>query len=147
PADTLRLLDAKTGRTIWRRQYPLRAGQLEARLAFAPDGTLVSSAQQGDTLLWNARTGHVERRFPIGGQPATSPDGSRVALAINNADLANANSRIAILDLHTGRYRFLPASVPNVWLRGFAFTPDGKTLVGESIHGDIYIWDVASGSI
>ncbi|MGN6170855.1 MAG: TIR domain-containing protein, partial [Solirubrobacteraceae bacterium] len=147
PWDTLRLLDAKTGHTIWQRQYPLRSGQLEARLAFAPDGTLVSSAQQGDTLLWNARTGHIERRFPIGGQPAISPDGGRVALAINNADLGNANSRVATLDLHTGRHRFLPASLPNVWLRGFAFTPDGKTLVGSSVHGDVYIWDVARGSI
>jgi hypothetical protein len=26
-------------------------------------------------------------------------------------------------------------------------TPDGKPLVGEATHGDVYIWDVASGSI
>ena len=52
-----------------------------------------------------------------------------------------------MLNLRTGRYRFLPASLPNVWLRGFAFKPDGRTIVGETIHGEVYIWDVATGSI
>ncbi len=147
-ADTLRLLDAATGHTIWLRQYPLLGDQNEPRLAFAPDGALLSSAQQGDTLLWNAGTGRVTRRFPIGGQPAISPDGRTVALAVNNRDLAAAYSRIAMLNLRTGRSRFLlPASLPNVWMRGFAFTPDGKTLAGETIHGDVYVWDAASGSL
>ncbi len=147
-ADTLRLLDAATGHTIWGRQYPLLGDQNEPRLVFAPDGALLSSAQQGDTLLWSARTGRVTRRFPIGGQPAISPDGGTVALAVNNPDLAAAYSRIAMLNLRTGRSRFLlPASLPNVWMRGFAFTPDGKRLVGETIHGDVYVWDAASGSL
>ena len=146
-ADTLRLLDTSTGRAIWQRTYPIRAGQLEARLQYAPNGALLTSAQQGDTLLWDPRTGRVTRRFPIGGQPAVSPDGTRVALAVNAPDLATATSKIAMLNLRTGRYRFLPASLPNVWLRGFAFRPDGRTIVGETIHGDVYIWDVATGSI
>ncbi len=135
--DTLRLLDPSTGRVIWQRRYPLRAGQLEARVEFAPDGALLTSAQQGDTLLWNARNGRVTRRYPVGGQPAISPDGNSVALAINSPSLATATARIAILNLRTGHRRALPASLANVWLRGFAFTPDGRTLVGESIHGDV----------
>ena len=49
--DTLGSLDASTGRVIWRRNYPLRGGQLEARLAFVSGGTLLTSARQGDTLL------------------------------------------------------------------------------------------------
>jgi class 3 adenylate cyclase/WD40 repeat protein len=147
PADTLRLLDASTGRPIWQRRYPMRAGQLEARVQFAPGGALLSSAQQGDTLVWNARTGRVERRFPIGGQPAISPDGKRLALAMNSPSLAKASARIAVLDLRTGSYRMLPAAVPDIWLRGFAFTPDGDSIVGETIKGDVYVWDFASGSI
>ena len=146
-SDTLRLLDASTGRVLWRRSYPLRAGQLEARLAFTPGGTLLTSAQQGDTLLWDTSTGRVTRRFPIGGQPAIAPDGVTVALAVNPPGLGTAAAQVAMLNLRTGRFFFLPASVPNVWLRGFGFTPNGRTLVGETIHGDIYIWDVASGSI
>ena len=147
PADTLRLLDASTGRQIWRRSYPLRPGQNEARLLFAPDGALITSAQQGKTLVWNPRTGRVERRFPIGGQPAISAHGKTLALAVNSISLANATSRVAVLDLGSGRYRFLPAGLPNVWLRGFGLTPDGTRIVGESIHGDVYVWDVATGAI
>jgi WD40 repeat protein len=145
--DTLRLLDAVTGRQVWERRYPMRSGQAEARVTFAPDGTLVTSAQQGDTLLWNARTGRIEQRFPIGGQPAISTDGSTLALAMNNAELSTANSRIAVIRLRTGRTRFFAQSLPNVWLRGFAFTPDGRTLVAETIHGDVYLFDVPSGTI
>lgn len=152
-ADTLALLDASTGRPVWRRRYPLVAGQSEARVEFAPDGSLLTSAQQGDTLLWNARTGRVQRRFAIGGQPAISSNGETVALAVNPPLLGTGAARIAILNLRSGRYRFLAASVPNVWLRGFAFTladpppANGPSLVAETTHGDVYIWDVASGSI
>jgi Novel STAND NTPase 1 len=145
-SDTLRLLDASTGRVIWRRNYPMRAGQSEARLAFTPGGTLLTSAQQGDTLLWDTSTGQVTRRFPIGGQPAIAPDGVSVALAVNPPQLSTSAARVAMLNLRTGRFFFLPASVPNVWLRGFGFTPNGQ-LIGVTIHGDVYIWDVASGSI
>jgi WD40 repeat protein/class 3 adenylate cyclase/energy-coupling factor transporter ATP-binding protein EcfA2 len=147
PADTLRLLDASTGRVIWRRHYPLRAGQQEARVAFVSGATLLTSAQQGDTLLWDTSIGRVTRRFPVGGQPAIAPDGGSVALAVNSPDLGTATARIAMLNLRTGHIRDLPASLSNVWLRGFAFIQDGRTLVGETIHGDVYLWDVASGSI
>jgi WD40 repeat protein/class 3 adenylate cyclase/energy-coupling factor transporter ATP-binding protein EcfA2 len=147
PADTLRLLEASTGRVIWRRNYPLRAGQSEARVAFVSGETLLTSAQQGDTLLWDTSTGRVTRRFPIGGQPAIAPDGGSVALAINSPDLGTATAQVAMLNLRTGHIRHLPASLPNVWLRGFGFTPDGRTLVGDTIHGDVYIWDVATGSL
>jgi WD40 repeat protein/class 3 adenylate cyclase len=145
-SDTLRLLEASTGRVIWRRNYPLRAGQLEARVAFVSGGTLLTSAQQGDTLLWDTATGRVTRRFPIGGQPAIAPNRVSVALAVNPPGLGTAAARVAMLNLRTRRFFFLPASVPNVWLRGFGFTPDGQ-LIGVTIHGDVYIWDVASGSI
>ena len=146
-ADTLRLLDASTGRTIWQRRYPLLAGQLEARLQFAPNGALVTSAQQGDTLVWNPRTGHIDRRFAIGGQPAIDAAGDRLALAVNSPSLVAATSRIAVLDLRTGHHRFLPAGLPSTWVRGFAFMRDGKSIVSATIHGEVDVWDVASGSI
>ena len=145
-SDTLRLVDASSGHVIWRRNYPLRAGQLEARVVFVSGGTLLTSAQQGDTLLWDTSTGRVTRRFPIGGQPAVAADGVSVALAVNPPGLGTAPARVAMLNLRTRRFFFLAESVPNVWLRGFGFTPDGQP-IGVTIHGDVYIWDVASGSI
>jgi WD40 repeat protein len=144
---TLRLLGVSSGRVVWQRGYPVRAGQGSVRVQFAPDGTLVTSAQQGQTLLWNGRSGRVERRFPVGGEPAVSGDGHTVAFAANSPDLNTASSRIAVIDLRTDRYRFLPAGISSAWVKSLAVTPDGKSIIGTTIHGDAYVWDTASGSI
>ena len=72
-ADTLRTarrLDRPAGLA---RRYPLRRGRVGGPGGVRSRWTLSTSAQQGDTLLWNARTGRVQRRFAIGGQPAISP--------------------------------------------------------------------------
>ena len=39
--------DARTGRVVWERRDPLRPGQQEVAVDVPPDGTLVTSAQQG----------------------------------------------------------------------------------------------------
>ena len=75
------LLDASSGQLIWRRSYPMRPFQGEASVAFTARGALVTSAAQGDTLLWDSRTGSIQRRFPIGGPFAVAPDGRSVAVA------------------------------------------------------------------
>ncbi len=151
---TLRLLDASNGRLIWQRRYPLRSGpqapqfaQQAVQLQFAPGGTLVTSSQRGETLLWNERTGRVVRRIPVGGEPAVSAAGRMVAVAVNSPDINTASSRIAVINLSTGRYRFLSAGISSGWVKSLAMTPDGKTVVGTTIHGDAYVWDTASGSI
>jgi WD40 repeat protein len=146
-AESLLLVDLKTGRTIWRRKYPLRKGQWEAHVAFAPDGELVTSAEQGDTYLWNARTGHIVRRYGIGGRFAISPDGSSLALALNSPTPAIANSRISILDLHSGSTHQLASQVPGAWMIALAFTPDDRHVVGADFTGDVFIWDIATGAI
>ena len=143
----LSVLDVSSGRVIWRRKYPLRPGQQGIRVQFAPDGTLVTSAQQGYTLLWNARTGRLVRRFPFGGEPAVSANGQTLAVAVNNPSLLTASSRIAVIALRTGRYRFLAEGVSSTWVKTIAITPDGRTIIGTTLHGDTDVWGVASGSI
>lgn len=144
---SLSLLDASTGRRIWQRAYPGGPGQQKARVQFAPDGTLLTSTQQGDTLLWNVRTGRVVRRFAVGGEPALSADGKTLALALNTPNPANPSSRIALLDTRTGRYRLLPAGVPSSWIKSLAFTPDGSQVVGGDFSGNVFVWNTATGAI
>ncbi len=91
-AQRLMLLDARTGRPAWRRRYPFRRGQMEAHVLFGRDGALITSAVAGETLVWNARTGRVVRRYPIGGRPALSPDGRTLALALNSAESGDPSS-------------------------------------------------------
>ncbi len=145
--ESLALVGPSTGRIIWRRPYPLRKGQWETHLAFLPNGQLVSSAEQGDTLLWNPRTGRIVRRYPVGGRFALSADGSSLALALNSPTPATPSSSISILNLRSGATHPLAAQIPDAWLVSLSFTPDGRRVVGADFQGDVAVWDIASGAI
>ena len=145
-AERLVMLDASTGRTLWERRYPMRPGQRAPYVRFTPAGMLLTSAQQGDTLLWDARGGRVVRRFAIGGEPGLSADGRRVALARNSPNLANPSTRVTVLDLRTGLQRTLSADLPGEWIRDIAFTPGGSKIIAGTLDG-VDEWDVASGAI
>jgi class 3 adenylate cyclase/WD40 repeat protein len=146
-AERLILLDAASGRMLWQRRYPMIPGQAEPHVAFTPDGELLTSAQQGDTLLWNVRSGRVLRRFPVGGLPAISADGRDVALGMNSASqVPEASSAIALLDLRSGRSRTLATNLPTTWIRGIFLTPDGQRIVADAFDG-VHVWNVATGTI
>ena len=85
-ASRLLMLDASTGHVRWQRRYPLRPDQADPHLAFTASGMLLTSAQQGDTLIWDPRTGRILHRYPLGGVPALAPDGRTVALGQNSSD-------------------------------------------------------------
>ena len=146
-AERLALLDAATGHTRWQRGYPMRPGQEEPHVAFTSAATLLTSAQHGDTILWNARRGRIVRRYDIGGLPAVAADGRAAALGMNSpATDAVVSARVAILDLRTGRHRTLSANLPTAWIRGIAFTPDDARIVAGAFDG-VHVWDVATGAI
>jgi WD40 repeat protein/class 3 adenylate cyclase/tRNA A-37 threonylcarbamoyl transferase component Bud32/energy-coupling factor transporter ATP-binding protein EcfA2 len=142
----LLVFDAATGHVKWQRRYPLASEQGDPHVIFAPGGTLLTSAQQGTTLIWDARTGRVLRRFSLGGLPAIAPDGHTVALAQNSPDAGDQSSAVTLLDLRTGRRRTLLATLPDHWIRSLAFTPDGTQLAGAATDG-LHVWQVASGKI
>jgi WD40 repeat protein/class 3 adenylate cyclase len=140
------LLTAATGRTRWHRRYPLSRGQGDAHIAFTSTGALLTSAQQGATILWDPRSGRILRQFPLGGVPAVASNGRHVALGLNNPFVGTPSSSVAVLDLRTGSHHTLPANLPDAWIRSLAFTPDGAQLVGASQDG-VHVWDLASGAI
>jgi WD40 repeat protein/class 3 adenylate cyclase/tRNA A-37 threonylcarbamoyl transferase component Bud32/energy-coupling factor transporter ATP-binding protein EcfA2 len=143
----LALLAMPGGRVVWQRDYPLRPLQQEVSVAFTPGGTLVTSASQGDTYLWDTATGRIKRRYPIGGAFAVSPDGRSLAVAQNNTNPSDPTSSLAVLDLRTGRHRALPPLPARAWIISVAFTPDGKRIVSASFEGTLRLWDPASGAI
>ncbi|HEY4830210.1 MAG TPA: PQQ-binding-like beta-propeller repeat protein, partial [Solirubrobacteraceae bacterium] len=145
-ASRLLMLDASTGHVRWQRRYPLRPGQADPHVVFTAAGMLLSSAQQGDTLLWDPRTGRILRRFPLGGVPALAPNGRTVALGQNSPSFGNQSASLVLLDLHTGGHRALLANLPDHWIRTVAFTPDGSEIAGAATDGT-HVWDVASGKI
>jgi WD40 repeat protein/class 3 adenylate cyclase/energy-coupling factor transporter ATP-binding protein EcfA2 len=141
------LLAAPSGRVVWERKYPLQRGQNEASVGFTPHGALLTSAQQGETLLWDVKTGTIERHFELGGPFAISPDGRRLVLAKNNPNPSEPEGSLAVLDLRTGRHRSLQELPVPGWVVAVRFTPDGGRVVGRSFDGAVRVWNVASGSI
>jgi WD40 repeat protein len=145
-ASRIVMLDASTGHVRWRLRYPLRPGQADPHLVFTAAGTLLTSAQQGDTLIWDPRTGRILRRYGLGGVPALASDGRTVALGQNSPSAGDQSASVVLLDLRTGRHRALLANLPDHWIRSLAFTPDGSEIAGAATDG-LHVWDVASGKI
>ena len=124
----------------------MRPGQEEPHVVFTPSGTLLTSAQHGDTILWDARSGRVLRRYSIGGLPAVSADGREVALGRNTP---SATDRELIGVAARPADRPPPDAGENLstaWIRGIAFSPDGSRIVADAFDG-MHVWDVASGTI
>ena len=154
-AARLMMLDASTGRTRWQRRYPIHPtsklgpgvpGQLAPEVEFTRGGLLLTSAQQGETILWSARSGRILRRFPVGGFAGVSAGGHQVALGIDSSSFSTPSASVTILDLRTGRQRRLRADLPSEWIRTIAFTPDGARIVAGTTD-TVHVWDVASGQI
>jgi WD40 repeat protein/class 3 adenylate cyclase/energy-coupling factor transporter ATP-binding protein EcfA2 len=146
-AQRLLLLEAKSGRIVWERKYPLGGALNEAYVAFTPQGILVTSAQNEQMLLWDTRSGRIVRRLPFGGPFALSPDGHLAAVARNNPNPADPSAKMAVLDLRSGRHRLLEDLPAKAWIVALQFTPDGKNVIGADFGGGLRVWDLASGKI
>jgi class 3 adenylate cyclase/WD40 repeat protein/tRNA A-37 threonylcarbamoyl transferase component Bud32 len=146
-AERLLMVDAATGRVRWERPAPMRRGQEELHVTFTPSGGLVTSAQHGDTILWDRRTGRMLRRYDVGGLPAVSVDGHKVALGRNTpSNDPVTGSWVSVLDLRTGRHRTLAANLSTAWIRGIAYSRDGSRIIADAFDG-VHVWDAGSGSI
>jgi WD40 repeat protein len=120
-------------------------------MAFVPDGSgLVTTRDNGPTLLWGPDLATV-RRYPIGGQGvAISPDGS-VAALIENRDENNTGT-VSFLNLRSGDVRTGSGGHhgPNKTLYeavGVAFTRGGHSVVTVGNDSRLLIWDVSTGSV
>ena len=146
-AERLLLLDARTGRLVWQRRYPLRRGQWEAHLQFSPDGALISSAQQGETLVWDARAGRIVRRYPIGGRfgaLARRPPARRRAQQplSGRPELLRGHPGPA----HRSSHANWPPSCPTSGSRASRSRATGRGSSARPRSGT-HVWDIASGTI
>jgi WD40 repeat protein/class 3 adenylate cyclase/tRNA A-37 threonylcarbamoyl transferase component Bud32/energy-coupling factor transporter ATP-binding protein EcfA2 len=142
----LALLDARSGRTIWERALSKREQQREVHVGFTPNGTLITSAEGGETIAWDAREGRILRRYPVGGKLSIAPDGERVALAQNGPDNGDPSSSVGMLNLRTGEHRTLADNLPSNQIDGLAFNHDGTRVIGGT-HDGTHVWDVKTGNI
>jgi WD40 repeat protein/beta-lactamase regulating signal transducer with metallopeptidase domain len=132
-------------------------------VSFGPDGkTLVTAARDGTVRLWELATGKEVRRFtrPKGGAAkpvkggidammlmAGQNDASsfRVAFAPGGKTLAAAGGNlIQLWEVATGK-ELHTIHGPGGGLGGLLFSPDGRTLVGRTQNGTLFLWSTETG--
>ena len=133
---------------IWDLKTAKEVRRLGSRVRFVSldqaGRRITLSAENGTVTLWNTESGPARRFFgPIKGlanyrQPAFSPDGRRLALAVEKTDTANNdNQNRRELRRIAGHQEFVSA---------VAWNPNGEMLATGSLDGTVRLWDAANGN-
>jgi eukaryotic-like serine/threonine-protein kinase len=125
----------------------------EGCLAFSPDGgTLASSYNGADIILWNVADGSYERLVTEAGEwtltAAFSPSGGLLALATGNANswAGPGDGQIQLWDV-LSRTKITTLARANTGLHGLAFSPAGEQLAVLRRDGLLRLWDAATWTV
>ncbi len=112
-------------------------------VVFSPDGKILASASEDDTVkLWNpdgtlirTLTGHRDNLWTV----SFSPDSRTIASASDDATIKIWNTadgkEIRTLTGHKG------------WVRGVSFAPDGLTIASSGSDATVKLWNAADGTL
>ncbi len=111
--------------------------------ALSRDGRRVAVADFSRLRILDAATGLTERTIVLPGswgqKPAFSPDGTLVAMPIDNT--------IGLFEVSTGRRLHHDESMPVGSVVSAAWSPSGDRLVIGNADGFVRVWDAATGKL
>ena len=111
--------------------------------ALSHDGRRAAVADFSRLRILDAATGHATQTIELPGswgqRPAFSPDGTLVAMAIENA--------IGLFEVSTGRRLLHDESTPAGFVHSAAWSPSGDRLVVGQADGFVRVWDAATGKL
>jgi eukaryotic-like serine/threonine-protein kinase len=166
--NSVRLWDATTGRETallkgpGRREpgerrsgtgtIPFDEGSYMLALAWSPDGhQLVAGSRDSAVQFWDVKVRELRQtvQLPAGGVNALafSPDGERVAAALENAfqKAPQTDWSVRVLDARSGELLRTLAG-PNDGSLSVRFAPDGGCLVSAGFDKKVHVWDAVTGA-
>ena len=109
-------------------------------VAYSAAGRRLIVVATGTTIVFDARTGHRVRSYPVGGvSAAVSPGGDTVGISA-------ADGSVRFLNLATGRVT-LGTGAHTGGAVVEDFTPSGKTLITSGNDSKTLLWNVAAHTI
>jgi WD40 repeat protein len=147
PAD-VQVWDRQSGENVTNLTFGARH---VAALAFAPDGSLlaaVATAPSGGGLVTVWETGSWKERHTW----RTTGSASGLCFSADCRTLAEAQPdapgppAFRLHDLHTGQAKTILLGRFADAITRLAFAPDGRTLASGGAHGQVVLWDTATGN-
>jgi WD40 repeat protein len=137
----LRLWDLETGERV--KDVLGREEFGRGPAALSRDGRRMAFGDFGVLRILDVRAGRLERTITLPGcrvdQPAFSPDGTLVAMAIDNA--------IGIFEVSTGRRLHHDERTTAGYLGPASWSPAGDRIVTGHSDGQIRVWDATTGKL
>ncbi|MDE0086214.1 MAG: sigma-70 family RNA polymerase sigma factor [Candidatus Poribacteria bacterium] len=166
---TIVVVSNKDGISLWnsdtgeqKKTFDLHPDCAAIGAASSPDGeTLAIGSDNGAIYLHDLNTGELKMTLSKQRNDVDyltfSPDGNTIATSsgyvatslrydeTTRLYLYDETTRLYLWDVHTGAHRIILTEHAR-WVRGLAFSPDGKTIASGDCDGTIRFWDIHTGN-